>query len=115
MLRVATERGQVRIVNDQTCTPTYSADLARATLQLLSTDSFGLYNWTNSGSCTWYQFACEIFRQAGISPECLPITSEQYGARAVLPSYSVLSTSKYEKLGFSQPRHWKEALRAYLD
>jgi dTDP-4-dehydrorhamnose reductase len=115
MARLAAERRPIRVVNDQTCTPTYTADLAEAVWQLLGTDAFGLYHWTNGGSCTWYEFACEIFRQAGLSAECSPITTEQYGARAARPSYSVLATAKFQQLGFAPPRHWTQALGAYLD
>lgn len=114
MLRLGRERGQVRVVSDQICTPTYTTDLAQATLAILSADAFGLYHWTNAGSCSWHEFACEIFRQAGTDVECLPITSEQYGARAARPAYSVLSAEKFARLGFVSPRHWKHALADYL-
>ena len=114
MLRIGQERGQVRVVHDQTCTPTYTNDLARATCQLMSTDAYGLYHWTNAGGCTWHEFACEIFRQAGVSVDCVPITTEQYGARAARPRYSVLDTSRFARLGFGPPRPWNEALHAYL-
>ena len=114
VLRVGRERGHMRVVNDQRCTPTYTADLARATCQLVATDAFGLYHWTNSGSCTWHEFACEIFRQAGVAVECVPITTEQFGARAARPKYSVLQSDKFAGLGFGSPRPWNEALRDYL-
>ena len=102
------------MVNDQTCTPTYAADLAQASLQLMSTEAFGLYHWTNSGCCTWYQFACEIFRQVGAAVQCVPISSAEYAARAARPYYSVLSTRQFEQLGFDPPRHWQDDLRDYL-
>jgi dTDP-4-dehydrorhamnose reductase len=114
MLRLGRERGQVRVVNDQTCTPTSAADLAAATLQLLATDAFGLYHWTNSGSCTWHEFACEIFRVSQMAVQCEAITSVEFGARAARPAYSVLSTAKIEKLGMKRPRPWQEALSDYL-
>jgi dTDP-4-dehydrorhamnose reductase len=115
MLRLGRERGRVRVVNDQTCTPTSASDLAAASMQLLATDAFGLYHWTNSGSCTWHQFACEIFRVAGMTVECDAITSAEFAARAARPKYSVLSTAKFEGLGLNPPRPWQEALRDYLD
>jgi dTDP-4-dehydrorhamnose reductase len=115
MLRLGEERGQVRVVYDQTCTPTYAADLARATLDLLGTDGFGLYHWTNSGSCTWHEFACEIFRVAKMAVECEAITSAEFGACAARPKYSVLSTAKSEKAGLKPPRPWQEALRDFLN
>ena len=115
MLRLGQEEGVVRVVNDQTCTPTYTSDLAAATLQLIHSDSFGLYHWTNAGSCTWYEFACEIFRQGGIDAQCLPISTEEFGARAARPSYSVLASCKIEGIGLGRPRHWKQALQDYLE
>ena len=115
MLRIGPERGQIRVVHDQTCTPTYTLDLAQAACQLISSDAYGLYHWTNAGSCTWYEFACEIFRQAGVSVDCVPITSEQYGARAARPKYSVLDTSLFASLGFGPLRPWNEALHAYME
>jgi dTDP-4-dehydrorhamnose reductase len=114
MLRLGRERGEVRVVSDQTCTPTSAADLAAATIQLLSSDAYGTYHWTNSGSCSWFQFAEEIFRQAGMTVRCEPISTAQYGARAMRPHFSVLSTAAYERLDFSKPRPWLEALADYL-
>ncbi len=115
MLRLGKERGEVRVVHDQTCTPTYTADLASATASLLKTSAFGLYHWTNAGSCTWHEFASEIFRQAGMGVKCLPITSDAYGSRARRPRYSVLSTARFVHLGLGAPRPWQDALGAYLD
>ncbi len=115
MLRLGRERGQVRVVNDQRCTPTFTADLARATTQLIGTNAFGLYHLTNAGSCTWFEFAVEIFRQAGIQVNCEPITSAEFGARAARPRYSVLATEKFERLGLGAPRSWQEALHDYLE
>ncbi len=115
MLRLAGERRQVRVVHDQTCTPTFTEDLAAATVQLVATDAFGLYHWTNGGGCSWHEFACEIFRRAGVEVECIPITSDEFGARARRPKYSVLSTEKWMRLGFGRPRPWQDALQDYLD
>jgi dTDP-4-dehydrorhamnose reductase len=114
MLRIGRERGTVRVVNDQTCTPTSASDLAEATVRLLETDRFGTYHWTNSGNCTWYQFARQIFAEAGLAVECLPITSAEFGARAPRPEYSALSTESYERLGFPSPRKWQDALRDFV-
>ncbi len=114
MLRLARENRQIRVVNDQTCTPTCAADLARATLQLLTTNEYGLYHWTNSGSCTWFQFAGEIFRQTGLHVDCTEITSQVFAARAKRPGYSVLSTDKFQRLGFAMPRPWQDAVGEFL-
>jgi dTDP-4-dehydrorhamnose reductase len=114
MLRLGRERGEVRVVSDQRCTPTWAADLAQAILQLLDTDAYGTYHYTNSGSCTWYEFACEIFTQSKLDVRCSPITTAQYGARALRPAYSVLATARFEQLGFARPRAWREALGEFL-
>jgi dTDP-4-dehydrorhamnose reductase len=114
MLRLGRERAEVRVVDDQTCTPTLVGDLAAATLQLLSSDAFGTYHWTNGGSCTWFQFAQQIFSEAGIKVRCVPITSAEFGARAARPRYSVLSTIEYERLHFPPPRTWQDALSEFL-
>jgi dTDP-4-dehydrorhamnose reductase len=114
MLRLGRERGAVRVVDDQRCTPTSAADLASATVPLLNSREFGTYHWTNSGSCTWFEFAEEIFRQSGLTVRCEPITSAQFGAAAARPLFSVLSTEAYQRLGLPAPRAWQEALRDYL-
>jgi dTDP-4-dehydrorhamnose reductase len=114
MLRLGRERSEVRVVDDQTCTPTATSDLAEATVRLLDSDAFGTYHWTNSGSCTWYQFATQIFREAGLNVQCVPITSAQFGARATRPRYSALATDAYEGLGFPAPRAWQDALRDFV-
>ena len=115
MLALGYQRREVRVVRDQICTPTNTLDLAEATIRLLRTDAFGLYHWTNSGECTWYEFACEVFRQAKLHVECTAVTAQEFGSSVVRPSYSVLDTAKLVELGLGSPRHWKEALQSYLD
>jgi len=113
MLRLGLAGKPLRVVHDQVCTPSYSADVAALTMELLQTDRFGLYHITNAGSCSWYEFAQSIFDQANISADLTPISSAQYGAPARRPAYSVLETKKID--GFLRtPRPWKEALGAYL-
>lgn len=114
MLRLASQDKPLRIVNDQYCTPTYTADLANAVIALLDNRNYGLYHLTNSGSCTWFDFANEIFFQAGMAPSVTPITSEEFGARARRPKYSVLSNQKWYRQGLAEMRRWQEALSAYL-
>ena len=82
MLRRAAEGKPLRVVHDQECTPTYTADLAAATAALTATTRFGLYHITNAGSCSWYDFACAIFETAGVTGEVAPITSRAFGAAA---------------------------------
>lgn len=110
----ATAARNLRVVDDQYCTPSATADVARAVAFLATTDEYGVYHVTNSGSCTWFQLAREIFRIEGIDVEVSPITSEEFGARARRPSYSVLACRRYERLGGPQMPPWREAVAAYL-
>jgi dTDP-4-dehydrorhamnose reductase len=114
MLRVAGQGKPLLVVDDQRCTPTYTADLADAIAALVTRSAEGLYHATNAGDCTWYGFATEIFRQSGVQADLTPITSEQFGSPARRPGYSVLSTGKLEQAGIAQPRPWRDALAAYL-
>ncbi len=114
ILRIARERSQLRVVDDQFCTPTASSDLARAIVDLVATEKYGLYHATNSGNGSWYQFAREICRRAGISVEVAPITTAEFGARARRPAYSVLDCGKlHAAVGYALPA-WEEALTAYI-
>lgn len=114
MLRLAKEGKPIRVVNDQTCTPSYTVDVAEATVALMQTGKYGLYHITNSGSCTWLEFAQAIFELAGVKADLTPISSKQYGAAAMRPRYSVLDTGKYHALGLPPIRSWQDALKAYL-
>ena len=114
MLRLGRERPELRVVGDQRCTPTSTANLASAILDLVKTDEYGLYHATNSGSCSWFEFATEIMRMAGLRAKVSAITTVEYGARARRPSFSVLDCSKLERvLGWKMPS-WQEALGRYL-
>ena len=114
ILRLAKERPELKIVSDQYCTPTSTANLACAIIELIRTDAYGLYNATNSGQCSWFEFASEIVRLARLSPKMTPITTADYGARARRPEYSVLECSKLTNLlGWSMPP-WRDALSRYL-
>jgi dTDP-4-dehydrorhamnose reductase len=113
MLRLAREGKPIRVVSDQYCTPSSAADVATAVNQLLEKGATGLVHVTNSDSCTWYEFAAEIFRQAGLKPSLNAIRSSEYGAAARRPSYSVLSCEKLAGFGVSLPS-WQDALAAYL-
>ncbi|MBL8795943.1 MAG: dTDP-4-dehydrorhamnose reductase [Planctomycetia bacterium] len=115
MLRVAGQGKPLRVVADQHCTPTYTADLAVATAALLTTDRHGLYHLTSAGACTWHDFAAAIFELAGVQADLSAITSQQFGAPARRPGYSVLDIGKYAALGLPPLRSWREALSAYLE
>jgi dTDP-4-dehydrorhamnose reductase len=114
MLRLAGEGKPLRVVNDQRCTPSYTADVADATVQLIRRGATGLFHVTNSGDCTWYEFATEIFSQSELKPALTPIMSTEYEAAAKRPAYSVLSTAKLASFLGSPLRHWQEALASYL-
>jgi dTDP-4-dehydrorhamnose reductase len=115
MLRLAAEGRPLRVVDDQRCTPSYVPHVARAILFLLGTRSYGTYHVVNTGETTWYRFAQEILRQAGLAVGMEAISTAQYGARAPRPAYSVLDTSKYHALpGRPAMPSWREALAEHL-
>ncbi|MBW5448496.1 dTDP-4-dehydrorhamnose reductase [Cohnella sp. CFH 77786] len=114
MLNLAESRRSLRVVNDQTGSPTYTLDLAVFLLDLVQTDKFGIYHASNSGSCTWYQFAQAIFEESGIQVELLPCTTEEFPRPAPRPAYSVLGHDAMIRAGFAPLRHWREALRDFL-
>ncbi len=114
MLRKADEGEVLRVVDDQLCTPTSAFDLASATRALLDADAYGLYHVTNSGACTWYEFALTIIELAQKTITIEPITSAQYTAPARRPRYSVLSNARWLDRGFPPLRSWQASLEAYL-
>jgi dTDP-4-dehydrorhamnose reductase len=114
MLRLAREGKPPRVVADQVCTPSYTADVADATVALLTAGKRGLYHVTNAGACSWHEFARAIFELAGVSAGLSAITSEEYGAAARRPAYSVLAPAALTAAGLAPPRPWREALAAYL-
>lgn len=114
MLRLGRERGHVKVVNDQQCTPTSTTDLATALVRLIETDAYGLYHLTNQGATTWFEFACEIFRVAGMTVTTEPITTQEFGAKAQRPAYSVLNCEKIaDAMGITIPS-WQEAVDKYV-
>jgi dTDP-4-dehydrorhamnose reductase len=115
MLRLAKERDELRVVNDQVFSPTYTRDLARKITQLMTTECYGIFHITDGGACSWYQFTTEIFKLAGLKTRVVPITSEQYPQKARRPRYSVLDNYHLRLLGMDDMRPWQEALRDYLE
>lgn len=114
MLRMAGRGKPLRVVADQTCTPTYTADLADAVADLIRGGATGLYHCTSGGQMTWYEFAAAVFAEAGVAADLTPITTEQFGAKAGRPRFSVLANDRLAAAGVAPPRHWRDALRAYL-
>lgn len=107
---------QVRVVNDQIGTPTYTYDLARLLVDMIKTDKYGYYHATNEGGyISWYDFTCEIYKQAGYSTEVVPVTTEEYGlSKAARPFNSRLDKSKLIENGFTPLPTWQDALSRYL-
>ncbi len=114
MLRLAGQGKPLRVVNDQTCTPSYTVDVAEASIALMNTGQTGLYHLTNSGSCTWHELARTIFELSGLSVDLAPIPSCEYPVPARRPTYSVLDLAGLHEAGIAVPRPWREALTAYL-
>lgn len=115
MRRLGASRRNLRIVNDQHCTPTWVPNLAQAALWLLENEKWGLYHTVDQGETTWFDFAQEIFRLCGLEVEAGPISTAEWNAPAPRPLYSVLDTAKYHALGGPAMLPWKESLRKYLE
>lgn len=118
MLNVGRTHPQVRVVNDQIGTPTYTLDLARLLVDMVETDKYGYYHATNDESgeyISWYDFTKEIYRQAGMMTEVVPVTTTEYGlSKAARPFNSRLDKSKLIEAGFQLLPDWKDALSRYL-
>lgn len=114
MLRLAREHDELKVVNDQVFSPTYTKNLARKIAELIGTDYYGIFHITNRGACSWYQFTAEILRLAGLKVRLVPITSEEYPTPAKRPRFSVLDNYHLRLLGMDDMRPWQEALRDYM-
>lgn len=116
MLRVGANHPEVRVVNDQIGTPTYTLDLARLLVDMLETERYGYYHATNEGGyISWYDFTCEIYRQAGLNTRVIPVTTAEYGlSKAARPYNSRLEKCKLKEQGFALLPSWQDALHRYL-
>lgn len=116
MLRLSETHDSLRVVDDQIGTPTYTWDLARLLADMIETDRYGCYHATNEGGyISWYDFACEIFRQAGRRTEVQPVSTQAYGlSRAARPFNSRLDKRKLADNGFEPLPDWRDALSRYL-
>ena len=116
MLNVGKTHPEVRVVNDQIGTPTYTLDLARLLVDMLETEKYGYYHATNEGGyISWYDFTVEIYRQAGLDTKVTPVTTEEYGlSKAARPFNSRLDRSKLAASGFKPLPDWKDALSRFL-
>ena len=117
MLNVGKTHDEVRVVNDQIGTPTYTYDLARLLVDMAETDKYGYYHATNEGGyISWYDFTCEIYRQAGLTTKVTPVTTAEYGlSKAARPFNSRLDKSKLTENGFTPLPTWQDALSRYLE
>lgn len=116
MLTVGKKYDTVRVVSDQIGTPTYTLDLSRLLVDMVETEKYGTYHATNEGGyISWYDFTCEIFRQAGYDTKVLPVTTAEYGlSKAARPFNSRLDKSKLVQAGFEPLPTWQDALARYL-
>ena len=114
MLKLGKERPELNVVGDQFGSPTYTYDLARLIAEMISTERYGLYQATNEGICSWYEFACEIFKLSNINVKVNPVTSDKYPAKVKRPLNSRLSKSSLDIAGFSRLSDWKDALKRYI-
>lgn len=116
MIHIGKNHDEVRVVNDQIGTPTYTYDLARLLADMVETEKYGYYHATNEGGyISWYDFCCEIYQQYGLKTRVIPVTTKEYGlSRAVRPCNSRLDKAKLIKSGFEPLPDWKDAVRRYL-
>ena len=114
MLRLGEDHDELTVVADQIGSPTYTYDLARLLVDMIGSEKYGRYHATNEGLCSWYDFAVEIFRQAGMDVRVRPVTSEEYPAKAKRPHNSRMDKAKLEENGFERLPDWKDALGRYL-
>lgn len=117
MLRLGQTMDSISVVNDQIGTPTYTPDLSRLLADMAETDKYGYYHATNEGGfISWYDFACEIFRQAGLNTTVVPVSTAEYKAsKAKRPLNSRLDKSKLTENGFERLPDWKDALARFLN
>ena len=116
MLRLGKERGAVQVVEDQIGSPTYTKDLAKLLVAMMESNQYGTYHATNEGLCSWYEFACEIFKQAGMQDvQVTPVNSDAFPVKAKRPFNSRMNKDKLEENGFSRLPSWQDALHRYLE
>ena len=114
MLKLAKERGEVKVVDDEFVSPTYTPDIANQLLALSGTDAYGLIHVTSNGSCSWHEFAEQIFKLSGTTVRLLRAAPGEFPMKVARPKYSVLENSRLQALGLDQMPDWRDALRRYL-
>ena len=114
ILKLARQQEELKVVNDQIFSPTYTRDLARKIAQLIVTEYYGIFHITNKGKCSWYEFAREILTLAKLETHLIPITSEERLTAAKRSPFSVLDNYQLRLLGIDDMRTWQEALKEYM-
>lgn len=115
MLELAQNHSEITVVYDEVGSPTYTPDLAGAISELIETDYYGIYHLTNSGSCSWCEFAKYIFEVADVDVKVIPVTASEFARPAPRPSYSVLNNRNWLEKGFKPLRSYKEAIKEYVE
>ena len=115
MLELAENHPEITVVYDEVGTPTYTPDLAYGISQLIESDFYGIYHLTNSGNCSWCEFARYIFEVAEMDVKVIPVTASEFARAAPRPSYSVLENKNWVKNGFEPLRSYKEAIKEYIE
>lgn len=115
MLNLSKTHDRLTVVSDQFGSPTYTWDLARLLADMVQTEKYGIYHASSEGFCSWHEFACAIFKEAGIKMEVVPVTTAEYGAKAPRPFNSRMSKEKLPENGFERLPSWQDALERYLE
>jgi dTDP-4-dehydrorhamnose reductase len=114
ILQKAKELGELKVVDDQIGSPTYTDDLARLMVDMIETDRYGIYHASNEGICSWYEFACEIVKTGNVDARVIPVDSSVYPAKAKRPKNSRMSKKKLVENGFTLLPSWQDALSRYI-
>jgi len=115
MLRLGKENGKVSVVSDQIGSPTYTADLAILLCNMIASDKYGIYHATNEGFCSWYDFACEIFKAANMDVDVTAVDSNAFPVKAKRPKNSRMSKDKLTQNGFDKMPTWQDATQRYIN
>ncbi|WP_159885955.1 dTDP-4-dehydrorhamnose reductase [Paenibacillus puerhi] len=114
MLKLASDRDQLKVVHDQVGSPTFTEDLSLFLLELIQTDKYGIYHASNSGTCSWFEFAKAIFDEANVSIQVEPCTTDEFPRPAPRPAYSVMEHLAIRANGFQDLRAWRDGLKAFM-
>ena len=114
MLKLGADKESITVVRDQVGSPTYTPDLASLLCDMIQTEKYGVYHATNEGLCSWAEFAEEIMKQADLPAKIIPVTTEEYKAKAARPLNSRLSKASLDKAGFKRLPPWQDALKRFL-